>query len=297
MISPAELRDDFDLAIIHASYFLDYRYVHQLKKIESLKTIRLSDGITRLDQQPSITDSTGSDLSILSRRTTITDWLHWILYKLNKIEQQIESRQNQIHLLFTFNQYIRHLFFQKWIMEQNAEGNKIFVLPIKPLYLWNYQADFHIGPDLSDLILQIEQDIEISEKDFGLIFEKQKSGVFLSRSNSATDDVFAYEHKSILTIGKLFKRFITKHEKSSSGLIDVEAKPFHLVKDLASVCDVCHFDLGEEDNYGVRIAKTEIATFLAGKSPTVKFEPIILNKSIEPITLNKPFVSTVLNKS
>jgi len=66
---------------------------------------------------------------------------------------------------------------------------------------------------------------------------------------------------------------------------------------LASVCDVCHFDLGEEDNYGVRIAKTEIATFLAGKSPTVKFEPIILNKSIEPITLNKPFVSTVLNKS
>lgn len=287
LISPAELKEDFDLVIIHASYFSDYRYAHKLDKIGILKTIQLNDVTTRFEQLSSIADSTESDLLVLSRRTKITEWLHWILYKLDKIKQRIESRQNQIHLLFTFNQHVRHRFLQKWITEQKTEGNKVFILPIKPLYLWNYQADFHVGPDLSDLVLQIEQDIEISEKDFGLIFEKQKSGIFISRNKSASDDVFTYEHNSVQIIGKLFKKFIAQHEKSSSGLIDVEAKPFHLIKDLASICDVCHFDLGEEDNYGVRIAKTEIATFLAEKSPTVKFEPIILNKSFGPTVLNK----------
>lgn len=79
-------------------------------------------------------------------------------------------------------------------------------------------------------------------------------------------------------------------------MIDVEARPFHLVKDLASVCDVCHFDLGKEDNYGMRIAKTEIATFLAKKSPTVKFEPIVLDKSFELIAFKKSLVPTTLKK-
>ncbi|MGI6579319.1 MAG: hypothetical protein ACOX3H_03585 [Saccharofermentanales bacterium] len=281
LISPAALKKDFDLAIIHISYFSDYRYAHGLKSFENLKIIRLADTPTRLDLQPAttyLTNSPETGFSALSRRTTVTEWLHWILFKLEKIEQRIECKENQIHLLFTFNQHIRHQFFQKWLIKHKTEGNKIFILPIKPLYLWNYQADFHTGPALSDLILQVEQDVAISEKDFGLIFEKQKSGIFLSRSNPAADDVFAYEHQSIQTIGKIFKNFIKQHEKNSIGLIDIEAKPFHLVKDLASVCDVCHLDIGEEDSFGVRIAKTEIATFLAQKSPTVKFEPIILNK-------------------
>ncbi|NLJ70636.1 MAG: hypothetical protein GX328_04145 [Clostridiaceae bacterium] len=279
LVSPAELKENFDLIIVHTSYFFDQRYLLQLEKIENQKIIRLDNTTVPFDVQASDSNSNESDFLVLSRRTTIAEWLHWLILKLDQMEQRIDIRQNKIHLLFTFNQHVRHQFCQKWLIEQNSEGNKIFVLPLKPLYLWNYQADFHAGPNLSDLVLQIEQDIEITEKDLGLIFEKQKSGIFLSRGNSAADDIFTYEHQSIQTIGKLFNKFIIQHEKSSVGLIDVEAGPFRLVKDLASVCDVCHFDLGEEDSYGVRIAKTEIATFLAEKSPTVKFEPIAPGKS------------------
>jgi len=247
LISPAELKNDYDLLIIHASYFSDYRYTDQLNKIDKTKIIKLNDIVVCFKQQPITSDLIELNCLTLSRRTTITDWLCQILYKLDQVEQRIEKIPNRIHLLFTFNQQIRYRFFQKWLTEQKTEGNKIFILPIKPLYLWNYQAVFHTGPDLSDLILQIEQGIEITEKEFGLIFEKQKSGIFISRSNTVSDDVFAYEHQSIQTIGKLFKKFINQHEKNSIGLIDIEAKPFHLVKDLASVCDVCHLDLGEEE--------------------------------------------------
>lgn len=261
-----------DLLIIHESYLImDDTYKVQIPKEYQNKVIIIFENDF---QAKKIDDQNNNSYLSLSRTTKLKDWVRSILLVLAENRPSSELKQNQVQLLFTFNQKKRHIFFQKWLIEQKTYGRKIFVLPLKPLYFWNYRVNFHQGPDLSDLILQIEQDLALTEQDLGQIFEIQKDGMFVPRPGNFSEDIFAYGKQNILKTCRLFRDFILNQEKETIGLIDVEARSFTLVKEIAALCDKFHMDLVDENNFGNRRAKEEVATFLATKSPHVQFVPI-----------------------
>lgn len=259
--SNKDFNSSFDLLILHESYRNCLNF-----KIDELDRQR----ILWLTETLELGSNKGE---IVSRQTQVHDWYHILLMKLESLKN-LEQENKKMHLLFTFKQESRSLFFHKWLLEHKSKGKKIFILPFRPSYFWNYRAVFHSGPDLSNLVLQIEQEIPLTHKDLGYIFEKQKDGYFLPRPGKSADDIYDYQIMTTQKIAKLFRDFICQHTEDSVGLIDIEARPFALVKDIACLVDICHMDLLKDDNYGTEKAKQEIANFLVEKPKNIVFKAI-----------------------
>lgn len=257
--SDASIDKKIDLLIIHESYRNTFK--EKLNQIGKERVFWL-------------TEATNKQESTISRKAQLQEWHHFILFALESLKRV--KKENKLHLVFTFDCEIRIVFFQKWLLKQKRKGKKIFIFPFKPLYFWNYRASFHGGPDLSDFILQAEEDLPLTHKDLGLIFEKQKDGYFLPRPSKSSDDIYNYKIMTIQKISALFRDFLYEHSEDSIGLIDIEARPFSLVKDVSSLVDICHIDFTKKNDFGSEKAKQEIADFLAHKPASVSVKPISL---------------------
>ncbi|NLJ94319.1 MAG: hypothetical protein GX326_02315 [Clostridiaceae bacterium] len=207
----------------------------------------------------------------LTRGNDLVSWKKILLNNLNsEISKQINST-NSISVFYAFEQSSRIKFFQTLLLNLIKEGKKIFILPLKPLYAWYYNADFSPGKTLSDLMLQIEEDFAVNYQNMGHIFEKQVDHYFLPRPGKGLEDIFYYEENNLYILINLFQEFIKKNSEDSVGIIDIEFLKFEIFKNIAFQANAAYLDMPLEKNFGFIKAKEILAEFLAEKPRSCKF--------------------------
>ncbi len=219
----------------------------------------------------------------LFRQSKLSAWQAKILAQVGNEEpadhDKSELTHAKLYLFYVFNQAYYLNYFTKFIQEQMYIGKDIFLLPIKPLYQWFYQAKFSQGSTLFEMLFQIERGIPLDGQVIGHIFEKQKSGIYIARPGIHSEDILQIEPKDLLCFIRLFRNFISTLSDTAIGMIDYQGLSFELLKNIAFLSDVCLFDVPEEKCFGAKIGKELIADFLAEKPNSTKFVPLSLKKN------------------
>lgn len=257
LAKPLDHMDRADLVIIHESFHRLYPDLSQAGRAAFLVEDWVADGFT---------------LDFISRKSKSSDWKSFIMYNLD-INQTIQLT-NIVYSVFIFSSADRLYHLNNLLFRLANQGKKVFVLPVKPSYAWQYDAAFCQGPNLSDYILQLEGGIDLTAEDIGHLFEGQKSGLFLPRPGSSADDIYHCDSRDLLELVSLFRDFIKGAGKDTVGIIDMESIPFSLAKDISFISDVSLMDIPEKGDFGSGQAKKKIAGFLAEKPETTSFIPL-----------------------
>ena len=181
---------------------------------------------------------------------------------------------NLVYSVFIFSTSDRFYYLSNLLFRQANQGKKIFVLPVKPAYNWQYDADFHDGPTLSDYLLQLEGGISLTADDMGHLFERQKSGLFLPRPGSSADDIYSCDSCDLIELVSLFREFIKGDSEDTVGIIDIESISFNLAKNISFMSDISLMDIPRNNDFGSDRAKEKIAGFLAEKPESTSFIPL-----------------------
>ncbi len=247
---------DIDLMIIHESFLKEDQDFSLKQKHLVLKESKQKSNF------------------ILTRGNSIQVWKTIIMMEFTNEEQYQFTDSNSTILLYVFDQNFRLEYFYTLLKQFQAQGKKIFILPLKPLYAWHYNAEFHQGKTLSDLILQIEESIPLDYQDIGHIFEKQKEHYFLPRPSKGFEDILYCDNLHLIELTKLFQKFIQNNAEDSIGIIDIENLNFEIVKNIAFHLNQVHFDVPENNYFGSEKAKELLAEFLAEKPNSCVFSPL-----------------------
>lgn len=262
------IAEDAALYIVHESFAKSWQEQKDQKKMLWLK------------ENPGQEENTEH---ILFRQSKLSAWQAKILAQFEYSEticrNEAEQTPAKLYLFYVFNQAYYLSFFTKFMQEQIALGKDIFLLPLKPLYQWSYQAEFKRGKSFIELLFQLEKDIALDAQIIGHIFEKQKNGIYIARPGTHSEDILQVQPKDLFRFIRLFRDFIAMLGDTTIGIIDFQGLSFELLKNIAFLSDICLFDIPEEKFFGAKVSKNLIADFLAEKPNSTKFIPLTLQKT------------------
>ncbi len=246
------LHSGFDLFIIHESFVKD---IAQLKNSSAVRLL---------------SESSLSSADDFSRLDSPAEWRKKIIVALHADSSDNNRTEHRLLLYYCFQDQ-NETDFRQIINRQKKSGKRIFILPLKPLYQWRYEAVFHQGVSLSDCLLELEAGIEPVLKEFGHLFEKQKAGYFLPRPGKNSDDIANCSAETIDHLVATFRNFLEYSGSDAQGIIDAATLPFQMIKNISFQTDSCYMRIPEEKTFADRKIKELIAEWLAEKPDSTAF--------------------------
>ncbi|MGI6089843.1 MAG: hypothetical protein ACOYEL_00380 [Saccharofermentanales bacterium] len=187
-----------------------------------------------------------------------------------------EGKNAGLALVFCFDHNLKERWVPAYLKALQNQGVMAIYLPLMPLYRVPDLEEHQVGPQLTDLLLSLDQVESAISRNIGHYLIMHKHGYHTFRLPQQADDLISCPPHLLRKLLLEIKDYISQLADPALALIDCEGLGLETTVRLAQLCDILYIDaVTAESGRGI-VARRELAKFLAALPSSVNFR--VLNE-------------------
>lgn len=197
--------------------------------------------------------------------------------KWRQREHSLPAGKNAgLALVFCFDYKLKKRWVPAYLKALQNQGVMAIYLPLMPLYRVPDLEEHPVGPQLTDLLLSLDQIESAISRNIGHYLVMHKYGYHTFRLPQQADDLISCPPHLLRKLLLEIKDYISRLADPTLAVIDCEGLGLETTVRLAQLCDILYVDVVTAETGGGMVARRELARFLAALPSSVNFR--VLNE-------------------